>query len=197
MALAFDVSYKGAPQALVRVVDGLDDVCRDYIASSSFCLLASSDPGGVIDISPKGDPAGFVRVLDDKHLAIPDRAGNRRVDTFYNLLKGPRIGMLFLIPGSGETLRVGGKARIVRDEALRESMAVNRKAPQFAIVVHVERALVHCPKCVMRSKLWEPDAWGRHNVASIGQAMIAQGGLELSEDELFEEARKAGVLELY
>jgi len=186
------------PQALAKEIDHLDDICRKFIAASPFCVIASSNPERHIDLSPKGDPAGFVRVLDDKHLAVPDRPGNRRVDTFHNLLKDPRIGIIFMIPGKGETLRVAGEARIVRDERLRETMAVNRRVPALALVVYVERVFLHCPKAILRSKLWQPDAWpDSRGTASIGQAMIAHGKLGVTEEELEKEARKAGVLALY
>ena len=118
------------PQVLIKEIDHIDDICRDFIAKSPFCVIASANPGGHIDVSPKGDPVGFVRVLDEKHLAIPDRPGNRRADTFHNLLRDPRLGILFIIPGKTETLRVSGEACITRDESLRQLMPVNRKVPE-------------------------------------------------------------------
>ncbi|SVE41830.1 uncharacterized protein METZ01_LOCUS494684, partial [marine metagenome] len=151
------------PPAVMKVVDRLDDVCRAYIERSSFIVIASANSDGEPDISPKGDPAGFVQIIDDKHLAIPDRPGNRRLDTFQNLLDNPRLAVIFMIPGKGETLRIRGEARIVRDEALRESMAVKGRVPDFAVVVHVDQAMIHCPKCLVRSKLWQPDAWPDHS----------------------------------
>src|SRR5258705_2818538 len=112
-----------------------------------------------MDVSPKGDPPGFVQVLDDETLAIPDRPGNRRADTFSNVLQNPGVGLIFLIPGKLETLRVNGRARIVRDMALRERMAVQGKVPQIALVVTVEEAFIHCGKCMIRSQLWQPESW--------------------------------------
>ena len=120
------------PAAVIKVIDHLDDVCRSYIDKSTFIVIASSSSGGEPDISPKGDPQGFVKVIDDKHLAIPDRPGNRRLDTFQNLLDNPQIAVIFLIPGKGETLRIKGEARIVRDLSLRETMAVNGRVPDFS-----------------------------------------------------------------
>ena len=193
----YEIMGPPLPQVLSKVIDHLDDVCRSYIAASPFCQIATVHADGPIDISPKGDPAGFVQVLDDHHLAIPDRPGNRRVDTFRNLLCDPRVGLFFLVPGTGETLRISGEARIVRDQALRESMAVNGKAPAFAIVVHVERAFIHCPKCVARSKLWQPDAWAKHDdLPGIGAAMIAHGKLTESEPELDKIAEDGGYFDL-
>lgn len=149
------------PSELVRnkVVSTIDDVCRRFIASSPFLLITSSDASGVFDVSPKGDPAGFVKVLDDKTLAIPDRPGNNRLDTLRNILANPNVGLIFLIPGIRETLRISGKATIVADLGLRETMRVNGKLPNFAIAVEVERVLFHCSKCMVRSRLWEPAKW--------------------------------------
>jgi hypothetical protein len=147
------------PGVLAKEADRLDELARAFIARAPFVLVASAGADGHLDVSPKGDPAGFVRVLDDKHLAIPDRLGNRRIDTFRNLLANPRVGLIFLIPGKTETLRIGGEARIVRDEPLRRAMAVAGRAPDFALVVWVERLFMHCPKCMLRSRLWEPAAW--------------------------------------
>jgi uncharacterized protein len=142
-----------------KVVSTIDDACRRFIASSPFILIASSDAAGVFDVSPKGDPAGFVKVLDEKTLAIPDRPGNNRLDTLCNILHNPNVGLIFLIPGTRETLRISGKATIVADLELRETMRVNGKLPNFVIVVEVERVLFHCSKCMVRSRLWEPEKW--------------------------------------
>jgi PPOX class probable FMN-dependent enzyme len=157
-----------------KVVSSLDDYCRRFIAASPFVLIATSNGAGEMDISPKGDPAGFVRVLDDKTLAIPDRSGNRRLDTFTNVLENPRVGLIFIVPGTRETLRVSGTAEIVRDEELRTSMAVNARVPQLALVVSVERALFHCSKCMIRSHLWEPETWlDRRSLPSLAEIMMA------------------------
>ena len=142
-----------------KTLPALDRHCRAFIAKSPFVLIASSDDKGRMDVSPKGDPPGFVQVVDDNTLAIPERPGNRRADTFHNLLKNPRAGLIFLIPGKKETLRVSGHAEIVHDKALRETMAINGKAPDLALVIRVEEAFFHCAKCVVRSKLWSPHEW--------------------------------------
>ncbi|MEM8606868.1 MAG: MSMEG_1061 family FMN-dependent PPOX-type flavoprotein [Myxococcota bacterium] len=181
-----------------KVLDHIDSLCRDFIEASPFVVMASRSSGGWLDVSPKGDPAGFVRVLDEHHLAIPDRPGNRRLDTFQNLLANPQLALIFLVPGKGETLRVSGEARIVRDAALRESMAVKGRAPEFATVVYVERAFMHCPKCVMRSGLWKPETWGDANrVADIGTAMIEHAGLSDTPEEWFEKIEADGGLDMY
>jgi len=184
------------PSVLTKVLDHIDDVSRAIIETSPFIVAASASADGYPDISPKGDPAGFVRALDKKYLAIPDRPGNRRADTFKNLLENPYLAILFMIPGKGETLRVTGECRIVRDSVLRESMAVNNRAPDFAIVMHVERVFIHCPKCVARSKLWDPEAWPDSSAtASIAEAMKIHA--KIGEEELMEQAKNADVLRLY
>jgi PPOX class probable FMN-dependent enzyme len=134
-----------------------------------------------MDVSPKGDPPGFVQVLDETTLAIPDRLGNRRADTFKNLLANDQIGLIFLIPGKQETLRLSGRAIIVRDQSLRERMAVREKLPDFAIVVSVERMYFHCAKCIIRSNLWKQEAWPNlAGLPSLAEAMVSAGKLERS-----------------
>lgn len=185
-------------QVVEKVMDHIDDISRGIIEKSPFIVLASATSDGYPDISPKGDPAGFVRVLSQKYLAIPDRPGNKRMDTFTNILENPYLAAIFLIPGKGETLRVTGESRIVRDQALRESMAVNGRVPEFAIVIHVERVLIHCPKCIARSKLWEPDAWpDSAGTADIAQAMIVHANLDTTPEELDAMAEKEGLTRLY
>jgi hypothetical protein len=179
-------------------MDHLDDVSRKIIEKSPFIVVASATANGYPDISPKGDPAGFVRVLDEKYLAIPDRPGNKRVDTFTNLLQNPYLAILFLIPGKGETLRVTGECRIVRDQAVRESLAAAGRVPDFAIVMHVERVLIHCPKCVVRSKLWQPDKWpDASDTAGIIEAMIAHANLDTTPEEFIAMAKKEELDRLY
>jgi PPOX class probable FMN-dependent enzyme len=146
-------------RSVAKVVHTIDDYSRRFIAHAPFAFVASAGPDGTIDISPKGDPAGFVAVLDNKTLAIPDRLGNRRIDTFRNILQNPNVGIIFLIPGVSYSLRVSGKAIIVRDLALRESLSVHDKLPDHVLVVDVDRVLCHCPKCMLRSSIWEPSAW--------------------------------------
>ena len=147
-----------APRALDKEIATLDVHCRAIIAKSPFVLISSSDAEGRVDVSPKGDPPGFVQVLDASTLAIPDRPGNRRADTYRNVLQNPRVGLLFLVPGRNETLRVNGRALIVRDAGLRERMAVKGKAPQLALIVSTEEVFVHCGKCMLRSNLWDHEA---------------------------------------
>lgn len=164
-----------------KTIDRIDDICRRFIAASSFVVVASRGEDDRLDISPKGDPAGFVAVLDEKTLAIPDRLGNNRLDTFENLLVNPEVGLCFIIPGHGDTLRVSGKGKIVRDTELQKRLAVNGKSPNLVLVITVEEAFLHCPKCVIRSGLWKPDHWpDGSDVPTLAEAMIAHGALSES-----------------
>ena len=138
-----------------KILARLDRRCRDFIAASPFVVVGSTDPFGMVDLSPKGDHAGFVRCLDDVTLAVPDRRGNRRLDTFHNVLQNPGVGLVFFVPGERETLRVAGRAVIVRDQDIRSALADNGRMPELAMIVTVERAFFHCGKCITRSKLWD------------------------------------------
>jgi PPOX class probable FMN-dependent enzyme len=146
-------------RALLKEQPRLDEHFRAFIAGSPFLLLATANVAGRCDVSPKGDGPGFVRVLDDTHLAIPDRIGNNRLDGMRNILQNPHIGLIFLIPGREDTLRINGKAWIVEDDEILDGMAVQGKRPPFAIGVEVEEAYMHCPRAFMRSGLWKPERW--------------------------------------
>lgn len=172
-------------RSMAKVVHIIDDYSRQFIAHAPFVFVASAGSDGTMDISPKGDPAGFVKVLDDKTLAIPDRLGNRRIDTFRNVLKNPNVGLIFVIPGVTYTLRVSGTAIIVRDLELRESMSVNGKLPDHVMVVDVERVLSHCPKCMIRSSLWEPSGWPNTTaLPTFAETLKAHGKLAESVEEV-------------
>jgi PPOX class probable FMN-dependent enzyme len=165
-------------KADAKVISFIDDVAAAFIAQSPFVLIASANADGEMDVSPKGDPAGFVKVLDEKTVAVPDRVGNRRLDTFRNVVQNPRVGLIFLVPGVTHTLRVSGTAIIVRDRALRESMEVKGKLPDHVLVVEVERVLSHCAKCMVRSRLWQPEAWpDAAGVPTLGEILVAHAGL--------------------
>ena len=146
-------------RAVLKCRSSLDEHSRAFIAASPFVLLATSDGAGRCDVSPKGDAPGFVRVLDDTHLAIPDRPGNNRTDGLTNILENPHIGMIFLVPGRGDTLRVNGRASIIRDGEVLTRLAAHGKTPKVAIGVEVEEAYLHCPKAFLRSSLWDPSTW--------------------------------------
>jgi hypothetical protein len=150
-----DIYGKPMETAIAKEIDHINAAYRALIEASPFVTIATSGPEG-LDCSPKGDPAGFVQVLDDRTLAIPDRPGNNRIDGFRNIVRDPRVALLFLIPGCGETLRINGRAAISIDPDLMACFAVNGKLPRSVMIVTVERAFFHCAKAVMRSKLWDP-----------------------------------------
>jgi PPOX class probable FMN-dependent enzyme len=141
--------------SIVKEIDHVNATYRKFIEAAPFFVLATSGPEG-LDCSPRGDAPGFVRVADDKTLLIPDRRGNNRIDSLRNLIGDPRVALLFLVPGCGETIRVIGRASISTDPALTESFIVNGKAPRTVIVVAVERVFFQCTKAIVRSKLWDP-----------------------------------------
>ena len=168
-------------RAIDKATTRLDAHARAFIARSPFVLVASGDGAGGLDISPKGDPAGFVQVLDEHTLAIPERPGNRRADTFGNVLRCPQVALLFLIPGKAETLRVCGQATLVRDAWLRESMAVQGKVPALALVLDVQQLFFHCARCVIRSQLWRSTSWpDAQGLATHAQCIVDHAQLEES-----------------
>jgi PPOX class probable FMN-dependent enzyme len=149
----------GTPTELVvtKIAGRLNDLTRRFIESSPFTCVATATPGGGLDVSPRGDPPGFVRVLDEATLLLPERPGNRIADTLTNLLSDPRIALLFLIPGVGDTFRVNGEAVIVDDPELLAPSAVEGKVPRLGIVVTIHEAYTQCPKALIRSDLWNPE----------------------------------------
>jgi uncharacterized protein len=151
----------GHPSELVRrkVITFLDHNCQEFISKSPFLVISTSDENGYCDVSPRGDLQGFVYVLNEKRLIIPERPGNKRMDTLRNLLKNPRVGLLFMIPGLGETLRVNGKATITKKAEYLDKMAVKGKSPIVGIEVEVEECFIHCAKAIKRSSLWDPKSW--------------------------------------
>ncbi len=182
-----DIMGEPSDKVTRKTLARLDKHCGVFIGRAPFMLIASADAAGNTDVSPKGDPAGFVKILDDRTLAIPDRLGNKRADTIENILQNPKVGLIFLIPGKTETLRISGSAQVVRDKALRDSMAVKGKSPDFAIVVTVEEAFFHCSKCMIRSKLWQPDHWpDLDGLPRLAETMVDAGKLELTESEMHE-----------
>jgi len=154
-----DVLGHPGERAVLKQQSRLDQHFRAFIASSPFLLLGTSNASGQCDVSPKGDEPGFVKVLDETHLAIPDRIGNNRLDGMRNILQNSHVGLIFLIPGREDTLRVNGRAWIVQDDDLLDHMVVRNKRPPFAIGVEVEEAFMHCPRAFMRAGLWKPESW--------------------------------------
>jgi PPOX class probable FMN-dependent enzyme len=154
-------SLLGFPSELVqnKVIDHIDHHCADFISKSTFLLISTSDASGFCDVSPRGDAPGFALVLDEKRLVIPERPGNKRMVTLRNILANPKVGLLFLIPGLGESLRINGKATLVKDQDLLEKMAVNGRTPHIGIGVEAEECFIHCAKAYKRSGLWNPSSW--------------------------------------
>ena len=168
--------------AALKDIGRIDAHMGRFIALSPICLVSTADAAGKQDVTPRGDPPGSFKVLDEKTIAISDRPGNNRLDTLRNLIENPEIALIFLLPGINETVRVAGTARLSVDPALLESMAVQGKAPKCAIVVTVRQAYLHCAKALLRSKLWSGDyAVARETFPSIGRMVGDQIGL--SEEE--------------
>ncbi len=172
----------GEPVAssLTKEVSRLTPLHQEYVRASSFVLIASSGPGG-LDCSPRGDPAGFVRIADDRTLHLPDRRGNNRIDTLSNLVQDPRIGLLFLVPGVGVTLRVNGTAEISTDPDLRASFEFAGKTPATVIVVRIDTAYTQCPKALIRSNLWDPSLFrDPKDLPTVGQIneLITNGAFD-------------------
>ena len=155
-----------APAALAKERSALHELDRRWLAASRFCLVATSAADGSCDVSPKGDPAGFTLVLDDRTIAVPERAGNRRADGYRNVLANPHVGLLYLLPGRGDTLRINGRARLTRDPDLLDRMLVRGSRPVLAMVVEIEQVFSHCAKAFLRSELWDPATWRPDDVPS-------------------------------
>ena len=159
----------------------LHDLDREWLAASPFCLVATSAEDGTCDVSPKGDPAGFTKVLDASTIAIPERAGNRRIDGFTNILSNAHVGLIYFLPGRGDTLRINGRARIVSEAPFFDEMIVKGNRPQLALLVEIEEIFHHCSKAFLRSQLWKPETWEPDAMPS--RARISKA-LERTDDEL-------------
>jgi PPOX class probable FMN-dependent enzyme len=174
-------------RAVKKQRDRLDGHCRNFIALSPFLVIATADASGRCDASPKGDAPGFVRVIDDETLLIPDRLGNNRVDTLGNLVARPGVGLIFFVPGMNETLRVNGHARITTEPALLDPLAVNGKVPRSGILVTADEVYFHCGKALIRSDLWNPEKHiPRSEFPSLGRMLAEQiGGISVEEAERY------------
>ena len=161
----------GQPDQYVanKVKDRLSPIQRDWLAHSPLGFVATTDADGSVDVSPKGDPPGFVHVIDDTTIAIPERPGNKRVDGHLNVLERPYVGTLFLIPGRGDTLRINGTARILADADYFEAMTVKGKRPILALEIDVEEVFFHCAKAFLRSDAWDPSTWNPTAIPSVAQ----------------------------
>jgi len=171
--------YKApSERARLKQLDRLDRHCRRFVELSPLAILASASPAGGQDVSPRGGVPGFVRVLDERTLVIPDRPGNNRIDSLANLVACPEVALLFLVPGVDELLRVAGTAEIRDDAELCQSFAVGERRPATVLLVHVREAFLHCGKALMRARLWEADAKvERASLPSMGEMLKEQIGL--------------------
>jgi hypothetical protein len=175
----------------------LHDRDREWLAASPFCLIATSDADGTCDVSPKGDPPGFVRVIDDTTIAIPERPGNRRADGYRNILSNPHVGLVFVVPGRNETLRINGRARLMSDAPFFQDMIVNGHRPVLAVLVEIEQIFFHCPKSFLRARLWDPPSWSPDALPSQAQIIKSVQACEESLAELEEYYGPAYLKRLY
>ena len=181
-----------------KVIDRIDEHARTLIEHSPFVLLATSAPDGSCDVSPRGDPAGSVLVLDEKTLVLADRPGNKLIDSFRNIVDNPHAGLLFLVPGMNETLRVNGRATLVSDAPFFDDLVVKGKRPKLAVVVEVEELYMHCAKAFLRSSLWDPSTWPeRAELPTLGTIMRDQLALSASAAELDADLNERALTQQY
>lgn len=183
-------SLVGYPSELVenKVITYLDHHCMDFISKSPFVMISTSDKEGFCDVSPRGDHPGFVLILNEKQLVIPERPGNKRMDSLRNILSNSKVGLLFMIPGLGETLRVNGRALIVKNDEILEKMAVKGKHPLLGIGVEVEECFIHCAKAFKRSGLWKTDTWAdKDTLPSASKILFEHANLLNSSVESIQE----------
>jgi PPOX class probable FMN-dependent enzyme len=168
-----------------KVIDHIDDHCRAWIERTTFITIASCDAQGNIDVSPKGDLAGFVKVLDSKTLVIPDRIGNQRAVTFLNVLENSQLEMMIVVPRQKEVVRINGSAQVVLDDELLDRTTVNGHHPDMALLVRVQEAFFHCGKSMIRSGMWQPEKWGSiDGLPTYSQALKDHGEMETPLDEI-------------
>jgi PPOX class probable FMN-dependent enzyme len=171
-------------QALLKIADRLNDLTRQFIERSPFVCIATASADGGLDVSPRGDPPGFTRTLDDRTLLLPERPGNRIADSLTNLLSDPRIALLFLIPGIGDTFRVNGEAEIINDPELLRPSAIEGKLPRLGLLVHIHQAYTQCPKALIRSDLWNPEHHiERSELPSSGQILRLIHGSKINAEK--------------
>ncbi|TGB44777.1 pyridoxamine 5'-phosphate oxidase family protein [Mycolicibacterium peregrinum] len=157
------------PAVAKKVTNRLSEAQQGWLKQSPLGFVATTDAHGRVDVSPKGDPPGFVQIIDDTTIAIPERPGNRRVDGFLNVLQRPHVGTVFVIPGRGDTLRINGSARILSDADYFDAMVVDGKRPILALEIDIEEVFFHCPKAFLRSDAWKPESWDPTAVPSVAQ----------------------------
>jgi PPOX class probable FMN-dependent enzyme len=177
----------GAPSHRMagKSIDHIDDICRKYIAASPYLVISTRGSDGLLDMSPKGDIAGFVHVIDENTLVIPERLGNKRADTFENLMTKPEVGIKFLIPGFPYILRVSGKGQVVRDQSLQAMFVIKGKEPDLVTAITVEQAFVHCAKSIARSNIWKPESWPSiDDIPSYAVSTVAHAALSETVAEM-------------
>ncbi|MGI3168931.1 MSMEG_1061 family FMN-dependent PPOX-type flavoprotein [Pseudooceanicola sp. C21-150M6] len=188
------------PSEFVRdkEIDHIDDLARRFIAASPLAILTTRRPDGSLDVTPRGDPPGFIQVLDDKTLALPDRPGNYRMDAHENVMRTGHIGLLFLIPGHGDTLRVRGHGAVVRDAPLSKQLAVNGRPAGLVTLIRVDQVLSHCPKAFIRSRAWQPEHWpDTSDVPTLAEMMKVHSQLAHSLEELDDLIHTSNTDQLY
>ena len=188
----------GYPNEFVakKVTDRLSAIQQDWLSRSPLGFVATTDADGRVDVSPKGDPPGFVHIIDDTTIAIPERPGNKRVDGHLNVLERPHVGTLFLVPGRGDTLRINGRARILADADYFDAMTVQGKRPILALEIDIEEVFFHCAKAFLRSDAWNPQSWDPTALPSVAQiAHAMRKGYSLAElEDYFSEDNQRKVL---
>ena len=167
-----EIYDRPSERAVCKETPTLGDDCRAFIAHSPFLVMGTAGADGTCDVSPKGDAPGFVHVLDDRHLLVPDRLGNNRLDGLRNIVENGYVALIFFIPGREDMLRVNGRATITRDDALRERFAVEGKLPRTVVLVEVEQCFLHCSRAAKRSRLWDPARWPDRSAVRSMQRMI-------------------------
>ncbi|MFJ8530480.1 pyridoxamine 5'-phosphate oxidase family protein [Bacillus sp. NPDC094106] len=185
-------------RAVKKVIPSLDHHCRDFLSKSPFLIMSTSDKFGHCDASPRGDAPGFVYVLNENQIVIPERPGNRRVDSILNILSNPRVGLIFFIPGLGESLRINGRAAITKDLEILAEMQVNGRSPLLGIVVEVEECFIHCAKAFIRSELWNPDSWmEKEELPSAAKMLTDHAKINSTEEEVARSLEESYTKRLY
>ncbi|PEF23703.1 pyridoxamine 5'-phosphate oxidase family protein [Bacillus pseudomycoides] len=185
-------------RAVKKVIPSLDYHCREFLSKSPFLVISTSDEFGHCDASPRGDAPGFVYVLNENQIVIPERPGNRRVDSILNILSNSRVGLIFFIPGLGESLRINGRATITKDEEILEKMQVRGRNPLLGIVVKIEECFIHCAKAFIRSELWNPDSWLEKEALPSAAKMLADHAeVNANEEEVARSLEESYTKRLY
>ncbi|KFN03572.1 pyridoxamine 5'-phosphate oxidase family protein [Bacillus clarus] len=189
---------KPSERALKKVISSLDHHCLDFLSKSPFLVLATANKFGECDASPRGDAPGFVYVLNKNKIIIPERPGNRRIDSILNIISNPRVGLIFFIPGLGESLRINGRASITKDEGILKEMQANGRTPLLGIVVEVEECYVHCAKAFIRSKMWDSESWlDKKELPSAAKMLMEHAKVNASEEEVARSLEESYTKRLY